>query len=134
MLNPSTADADIDDPTIARSVRRAACLGYGSLIVWNLYAFRATDPAELWRVPDPVGAENANWIRTALLECCASRGMAVVGWGSNAIDTNVIAVACLIAAELGVSLQCLGLTKNGYPRHPLYVPYSAPLMRWSLPG
>jgi hypothetical protein len=134
MLNPSTADADFDDPTITRSVRRAASLGHGSLIVWNLYAFRATDPAKLRQAPDPVGSDNTNWIRTALQECSTREGNAIVGWGGNAINLNAVAVACRIAEEVGVSLQCLGVTKDGHPKHPLYVSYGTVLQSWRFAG
>jgi len=130
MLNPSTADADVDDPTITRSVRRAAVLGHGSLVVWNLYAFRATDPMNLRHAPDPVGPENAKWIRTALQECSASQGTAVVGWGGNAVDANAVSAACAIAVQLGINLQCLGITKEGHPKHPLYVSYKTSLQPW----
>ncbi|MBN9562787.1 MAG: DUF1643 domain-containing protein [Alphaproteobacteria bacterium] len=134
MLNPSTADAEVDDPTITRSVRRAASLGHGSLVVWNIYAFRATDPAKLRQAHDPVGPDNARWIRTALMECSSGGGTAVVGWGGNAVDTKTVAAACAVAVELGVNLLCLGITKDGHPRHPLYVSYEAVLQPWRFAG
>jgi hypothetical protein len=137
MLNPSTADADEDDPTITRVVRRAAGLGFGSLVVWNLYAYRACDPAQLSLVADPVGPDNRNWIHKALKECADRSGIAMVGWGSGGTSEKLAADVRSIAAELGVKLHCLGVTKEGHPRHPLYVSYSTVLQPWGslvLPG
>jgi hypothetical protein len=133
MLNPSTADADEDDPTITRVVRRAAGLGCGSLVVWNLYAFRATDPTLLSLVADPVGPENRDWIREALSECADRFGTATVGWGSGCADQKLASDVQAIAAELGVKLHCLGVTKGGHPRHPLYVSYGTALQPWDSP-
>lgn len=66
MLNPSTADALVDDPTIRRCVGFAKSFGCGSLRVVNLYAYRATKPAELWTVDDPVGPANGSYWFSAL--------------------------------------------------------------------
>lgn len=130
MLNPSTADADEDDPTITRSARRAASLGYGSLVVWNLYAFRATDPRKLLNVSDPIGPDNLDWVRKTLRECRRRDGIAVVGWGSKARDMTVISRAMSVVQNVGVDLHCLGVTKDGNPRHPLYVGYDVKLAPW----
>ena len=132
MLNPSTADADIDDPTIVRSVRRAAALGHGSLVVWNLYAFRATDPAMLRQASDPIGPDNTKWIRAALTECSEASGAAVVGWGGSCVDITTVTNVCSIATALDIKLLCLGVTKGGHPKHPLYVPYETVLQPWRL--
>jgi hypothetical protein len=130
MLNPSTANADADDPTITRCMRRAATNGFGSLIVWNLGAGRATDPSVWKRMNDPVGPENNSHIRRILLECRDRGGLALVGWGSHGSHLNRDAVAVAISAEIGVTLHCLGVTKGGHPKHPLYVGYSQSLLRW----
>jgi hypothetical protein len=58
MLNPSTADEHRNDPTIARCHRLAREMGYPGLLIWNLFALRATDPAELRKSRDPIGPEN----------------------------------------------------------------------------
>ncbi len=79
MLNPSTADAELDDPTIRRCRRFAADNGYTGIVVVNLYAYRATKPKDLFSADDPIGQENDNYISTAALindVCCA--------WGANA--------------------------------------------------
>lgn len=62
MLNPSTADASVDDPTIRRCMGFAKRLDSNGLTVANLYAYRATKPAELWKCNDPVGPQNNHWL------------------------------------------------------------------------
>ena len=79
LLNPSTADARQDDPTIRRCVGFAKGWGYDGIQVVNLFAYRATDPRELKAVVDPVGPRNDEFIERA------ARGheMVVVAWGAN---------------------------------------------------
>ena len=118
MLNPSTADAENDDPTIRRCMDFANRWGYGSIKVVNVFAYRATDPKELLKVEDPVGPENHEHIKRALL----SVGFAVAAWGS-AGPKDPAPYKCIfdITKEVGVPLHCLGTTKDKKPRHPLYV-------------
>src|SRR4051812_26865304 len=79
MLNPSTADATKDDPTIRRCIGFARQWGCGRLSVLNLFAFRATDPAAMKRADDPVGPENKDWFERILTD--AGEGRVVCGWG-----------------------------------------------------
>lgn len=130
MLNPSTADAAADDPTITRCIRRAEADGYGSLIVWNLGAGRATEPKVWKQMNDPVGPDNSSHIRRILIECRARGGLALVGWGSHGSHLNCDAVAVAIAKEVGITLHCLGVTKGGQPKHPLYVGYDQRPVKW----
>jgi len=123
MLNPSTADAFADDPTIRRCITFARREGCGGIEVVNLFALRSTDPRELRRHPDPVGPLNDEHIAGA---CPAGRTV-VAAWGTHA---SLISRACTVAwmlAEAGVPLHCLGTTRQGHPRHPLYVPAATPL-------
>lgn len=122
MLNPSTADAEFDDPTIRRCISFSQSWGFDCLRVVNLFGLRATDPAELGRVADPVGPENDEHIRLLLGE--ASR--VIVAWGANkAVGDRAKEV--LRMAQVGASMdkypcvECLGTTAEGHPRHPLYV-------------
>ena len=112
-LNPSTADATEDDPTIKRCIRFADDRGYGRLAVANLFAYRATSPAVLRQTPHPIGTANNRWLR----RLAAESDVCVAAWGNGGRhlgrDTEVIGI-------LG-DLKCLGLTKTGAPRHPLYV-------------
>jgi hypothetical protein len=117
MLNPSTADALADDPTIRRCTSFTKAWGFDGLIVVNLFALRATDPRELARHPDPVGPENDEFIRDSI--CPWSE--VVVAWGANReADRRVTDVMEIITERAG-GAGCLGVTSAGYPRHPLYV-------------
>src|SRR5436309_12719716 len=115
MLNPSTADAARDDPTIRRCMGLARRWGHGGIVVVNLFAWRATDPAELARAADPVGPDNDTVLRTR-----AARLRLIAAWGCKG--------SLLGRADAGLRLlkgrrvECLGVTAAGQPRHPLYVP------------
>ena len=123
MLNPSTADADVDDPTIRRCMGFARREGADGIIVLNVYALRATDPKELAKSPDPFGPENDAAL--SQLARCASRSRIVCAWGAHGGGSNRH-IALLMSS--GASLVCLGMTKNGHPRHPLYVKNDQPLV------
>ena len=116
MLNPSTADAERDDPTIRRVRGLARGLGYGRVVVANLYALRATDPKALRTHPDPVGPEGDRHLAALAGEVPDI----VCAWGVHAAPERARAVAALLGAA-GARLWHLGLTKAGAPRHPLYV-------------
>ena len=119
MLNPSTADADNDDPTIRSCLRIARHLGVGSLYVVNLFAFRATDQKKLILARDPIGVENDGQILMAAQGC----DYVVAAWGRERLRIKPRAEAVKkMVAKAGVTLWCLGLNKDGSPRHPLYVP------------
>ena len=113
MLNPSTADADRDDPTIRRCMRFTRDWGFARLKVVNLYALRATDPKALWLADDPVGPENDHNLALAFGMCDAS----IAAWGAHAKPERVAEVMAIPMAPR----YALGLTKHGAPRHPLYM-------------
>ena len=117
MLNPSTADANADDPTIRRCVGFAKKWLAEELIVLNLYAYRATEPAELRFVDDPVGPMNELFLSTALWQAAG----VVCAWGANAHPDEVAKLRAN-AAEHDCALWCLGTNKDGSPKHPLYIP------------
>jgi hypothetical protein len=121
MLNPSIADAEIDDPTINRAMHRAKANGCGSLIVWNLGAGRATNPKNWMAMRDPIGPENDTYIWSVLTECRERFGIAFVGWGAHGSFMNRDEDALRIAVQVGIQFCCLGMTRDGQPRHPLYV-------------
>lgn len=125
MLNPSTADAELDDPTIRRCIGFARSLGLSELMVANLYAFRATKPSDLWNTADPVGPENDRWLENL----CQEADKIVCAWGANAQEDRVSAfLRRMQTAE--IPLFCLGTTKAGAPRHPLYIKSEQPLVAW----
>ncbi|AKM11715.1 hypothetical protein AB433_09665 [Croceicoccus naphthovorans] len=114
MLNPSKADHLANDPTIARCHGRARGEGV-SLLVWNLFALRETDPLRLKQRRGPVGRCNDDAIRLALDLACTT----VFAWGVHgshrARDAEVLRLC------EGAELHCYGRTKHGLPRHPLYL-------------
>ena len=117
MLNPSTADADIDDPTIRRCIGFANSGGYDGIIVVNLYAFRSPNPKDLLQAPDPVGSENDQYITSII----SKHKTAVCAWGSNALLDRVNHVMSILKQN-EAKIVCLGMNKNGSPKHPLYIP------------
>jgi len=126
MLNPSTADAMADDPTIRRCKQFARRSARGGLVVVNLFALRATDPRELRKHRDPVGEDNDWCIR----EYCAPGALIVAAWGAHgSLRGRDRAVAGLLRG-VGADLRCLGTTAAGAPRHPLYVRGDAPLVSY----
>ena len=126
MLNPSTATATEDDPTIVRVTHRAAGAGYGALVVVNLFALRATDPAGLRTHPDPVGPGNDACLRAF----CQPGDTAVAAWGSHGVYLDRGAEVARMLRSAGVGLLCLGTTLNGQPRHPGRLAYALDLTPW----
>lgn len=129
MLNPSTADASKDDPTIRRCIGYARRDGFGGLRVLNIFAFRATDPADMKREADPVGPDNDRTIREVFLHHAKHNLPVVAAWGAHGAHMDREAAVRAMAAEVGVDLMCLGTTDRGHPRHPLYVPAAQPFVR-----
>jgi hypothetical protein len=116
-LNPSTADETVDDPTIRRCIGFARDWGYGGLVMTNLFAYRSTDPKALLTADDPIGPCNKDWLtQTALLS-----EMVLAAWGAHVMA--FVQEGVVRRAARG-RLYCLGLTKSGAPRHPLYMPKS----------
>jgi hypothetical protein len=119
MLNPSTADEVENDPTIARCVERAKKLGFGGIIVVNAFAYRSTDPKELYNVEDPVGPENDYFIKWTALAC----DVTLCGWGKHgSLNARGKQVLDLIK-ENDCKAVALKLNKDGSPSHPLYIGY-----------
>ena len=125
MLNPSTADAESNDPTVERCYRRAKCNpDFGGLVVTNIFAFRSTDPKQLLKQEDPIGPGNDSAIQVNAL----SAGMVVCGWGQHgSLRGRANAVIELL---LGVDLYALKVNKNGQPAHPLYQSYQLEPTLW----
>ena len=115
-LNPSTADAATDDPTIRRCKRFAADWGFGGLVMVNLFALRATRPEVMLRDNAPVGPDNDQY----LIDCASRAGRILVAWGNEGahLDRD-IDVRHLLAPY--APLYCLGKTQYGHPRHPRYI-------------
>lgn len=125
MLNPSTADALTDDPTIRRCMGFAKREGCGGIKVVNLYALRATKPTHLLDVPDPGGPDNAFAWGQAIATC---DGPVVAAWGASQPKGCPSSSALLNYVNYLREWKCLGHTASGKPRHPLYVKADQPLI------
>lgn len=126
MLNPSTATEAHNDPTVARCERRARAMGCGSVRVANLFAFRATDPGILRTVADPVGPGND----AALLDSAARADIVICAWGTGGVLHGRGAAVERLLRGAGAALHHLGLTRDGHPRHPLYLRGDCPALPW----
>ena len=135
MLNPSTADGETDDPTIRRCVSFARAWGYDRMDVVNLFAYRATDPAELLKLnhgDDPVGPDNCQIVHGLIDEREEFGGSAidkvVCAWGNHGAHLGQD------ETMLGWLADCpryaLKLSKDGHPSHPLYLPKSSALVEF----
>jgi len=123
-LNPSTADENQLDPTLTRIRGFTQREGADGFWMGNLFGLRTPYPKEMMSAPDPVGPEND----AALLEAAGQCERIVAAWGTvGAFQDRAQAVVKLLA---GFDLWCLGTTKDGHPRHPLYVRADQPLVRW----
>lgn len=116
-LNPSTADETLDDPTVRRCIGFARDWGFGTCVVTNIFAFRSTDPRGLLEIDDPVGPRNNHWIRRE----CAAAALVVAAWGVHGTLHERGAAVLRIMPPPHSPPHCLGMTKEGFPRHPLYL-------------
>jgi hypothetical protein len=113
-LNPSTADADIDDPTVRRCIGYTKDWGGTQLLIGNLFSYRARDPRELLKVEDPIGLENDMWLSKIITDS----DIAVAAWG---VLGSLRRRDAAILEKYSKQLYALRLTKNGSPSHPLYL-------------
>ena|ERR1700726_215647 len=128
MLNPSTADAEVDDPTIRRCMSFARREGAGGLVVVNLFALRSPSPVRLREVNDPFGPGNAAALKEVEKYSIRLSVPIVCAWGAHGTFHGGNNAAVRIFQEAGAHLVCLGKTKEGHPRHPLYVAADQPLV------
>lgn len=120
-LNPSVADHEIDDPTIRREVGFTRAWGFARYLKGNVYALRSTDPKALYSAVDPVGPRN----RATLKALMDRADLIVAAWGANKLHPAAIEIAQMILAD--PRTRCLGVTKGGAPKHPLYLAKTTPL-------
>lgn len=128
MLNPSIAGASEDDPTIRRCVGFSKRLGAASMEVMNLFARISTDPKGLLKEADPVGPRNQEYLkdRVGLLKASypgvVERPLHVIAaWGAMPKKVMSIAKPLIENLRKATPLKCLGTTRDGHPRHPLYL-------------
>lgn len=124
MLNPSTADAEVDDATIRSCIRLCKGYGYGGFEVVNLMAWRATDPKDLPTKPsDAMGPENPRVIEAAVHRC----DVVICAWGAHPYARRFAGGVLDIVRLYRPAAYCLGKTKAGAPKHPLYIKSGTPL-------
>lgn len=134
MVNPSTANASVDDQTIRKVKGFAIRLGWSRVIVGNIFAYRATDINKLATASDPIGPENM-----AHLEAIISEVETVIcAWGTldklpPALRQHWRTVQ-RISMKASMTLHCLGTVKDGHPKHPLTLGYSTAVEDWSAPA
>jgi len=122
MLNPSIADLNVNDPTVAKCIRYAIRWEYGTIIVGNIFALVSTNPSNLWTADDPIGHENDRYLK----EISEEADITVVAWGNHGKYRNR-------------SQDVLKFLKNPYylmrndsgePAHPLYLPENVKPRPW----
>lgn len=144
-LNPSTADHEKSDPTCTREVDFASRWGFHRYVKANLFGFRSTDPLGLAHAKDPVGPQNL----TTILDQAHTASLIVLCWGdgkggkvkqliqteSLALQAELCRVLTRVAGlldEAPTPVRCFGVTQNGNPKHPLYLPKVSELTDWRL--
>ena len=126
-LNPSTADARQNDPTIRRCIGLCQSWGFGGFRIVNLFAWRTPSPKELFKVDAPIGPSNLRCIKRAAKDADNIIAM----WGN---DGNRHSQAMILLKALGnPAVFCAGTTQIGAPRHLLYVKNGTPLQPWRKP-
>jgi len=129
LLNPSTADAQRDDPTNRRGINFSKAWGYGGCVFVNLFAYRATDPKVMLAAEQPVGTENDAYI---VSEANAA-DLVVIGWGNHgAHRRRDVHVLRMLENEVRWEPECLGVTNKDQPKHPLYLSKYTKLEPWSI--
>lgn len=132
-VNPSTADATVNDQTIRKDIGFAERLGYRRIIKGNKFAFRAKDVRALREARDPIGPDNDKHIEQIMRDA----DVHIVAWGPlNKLPPNLRnrwRAVVRIAEQVGCPLFCWGTAKDGHPRHPLMLAYNTPLIPWIKP-
>lgn len=126
MLNPSTADHQVDDQTIRQCLGFVEAWGFARLVVANLFAWRATLPRDMYAAIDPVGVGNDEWILQA-----AAGARVVCAWGAHGKHRGRGLVVANRLRAAGHVPYHLGLTASGQPRHPLYLARDTALQEWT---
>ena len=128
MLNGSTADANNDDPTLRRCMRFSQVWGFGSLEVVNLFGYRTTLPTELKKANDPIGPENDTYIIKAIKDA----EMVIAAWGTNGTYKNQDKHVIKLLKDNGIKPYYIDLSKDGIPKHPLYLKSDLKPTKWAI--
>lgn len=126
LLNPSTADVNIDDATVRKCVGFAKWNGFNGIVIYNIYAFRATNPDTLRVTNYPEGGRN-----DLTLAEISPDSTVIAGWGSHPQARERAAEVMQMHTQINFS--CLGINKDGSPKHPLYLPYDSKIVDYKVP-
>ncbi len=126
MLNPSKATEIQNDPTVERCERRARALGFGAFRVVNIFAWRETHPQLMRKATDPIGPDNDQ----ALLDAADWADQIIAAWGTHGAHLDRGPAVAELLLQTGKPISNLGLTKQGHPKHPLYIRYTQQPERW----
>ncbi len=126
MLNPSKATEVDNDPTIERCERRARTLGFGGFRATNIFAYRATDPRDMRAAEDPEGPDNMSVLRDGMNWA----DQVICAWGTHGAFRNQGPLVEAKLRDCNKPLYHLGLSKEGHPKHPLYIAYAQQPIPW----
>jgi hypothetical protein len=132
MLNPSTADATRNDPTIRKCIGFARRWQCDTLQVLNLFAVRATDPRQMKCAADPVGPDNLHWFARALTPGTSTNHLVICAWGVHGAHRGQDRAILRWLDQQGIAPLTLGYTRHRHPRHPLYAPYATGLVEYEM--
>lgn len=126
MLNPSRADAKLNDPTVLTLIHFAKLWGYGGLLIVNLYDFRASKPIDMFNAVAPISKDNFRYIEQAIQYAADNGGKLLVAWGNGPAEMERRNPTSFSQADWfssrclrRVTLVCLGKTNSGAPKHPM---------------
>ncbi len=126
MLNPSKATEVQNDPTVERCERRARALGFGALQVTNIFAWRETNPHLMKKAHDPIGPENDATLRAG----ADWADQIIAAWGTHGAHLGRGPAVARLLQATGKPLLALGVSKDGHPKHPLYIAYRQQPQPW----
>lgn len=125
LLNPSTANETVEDPTIKACIKFSQNFGYDGFYVTNLFAFRTKSPNVLKKSEDPIGDENDKYIK----EYARKSKLVVIAWGNHGNFLNRNNEVLKILSEIKTP-HCLAVTNLGNPKHPLYIKRNTNTQEW----
>ena len=118
MLNPSTADEHVLDPTLTRCFNYTRLWGYRYMLIGNIFAYRATDPKDMQAQTDPIGILNDQYLDKIVLQS----DKVICGWGTTQHKYfSERGHDVLNVVRMSTDPYALKITKDGHPSHPLYL-------------